>query len=53
MSLDTFLRFIRITDKSKLKELYVLHMSDNMSKESVFAQEVQAAFGDGVKVILA
>ena len=53
MSLNTFLRFLRVTDKSKLKELYVLHMSDNNSKESVFAQEVQAAVGDSVKVILA
>ncbi|MBE6656779.1 MAG: MBL fold metallo-hydrolase [Ruminococcaceae bacterium] len=45
MSLDTFLNFLRQMDRSRLKQIYLLHMSANNSNEKRFVEEVQKLTG--------
>ena len=45
MSLDTFLQFLRQMDRSRLKQIYLLHMSANNSNEKRFVEEVQKLTG--------
>lgn len=45
MSLDTFLEFLRKMDRSRLKQIYLLHMSANNSNEKRFVEEVQKLTG--------
>lgn len=50
MSLETFLEFLRANDISKVKQIYLLHMSDTNGEESRFKREVQALTGVEVYV---
>lgn len=45
MSLDTFLEFLRKMDRSRLKQIYLLHMSANNSDEERFVREVAKLTG--------
>jgi hypothetical protein len=45
MSLDTFLEFLRKMDRSRLKQIYLLHMSANNSDEKRFVEEVAKLTG--------
>lgn len=50
MSLETFLEFLRANDISKVKQIYLLHMSDTNGEEARFKREVQALTGVEVYV---
>lgn len=50
MSLETFLSFLRANDISKVKEIYLLHMSDTNGEEERFKREVQKLTGVEVYV---
>ena len=45
MSLNTFLEFLRKMDRSRLKQIYLLHMSDNNADEARFVSEVAKLTG--------
>ena len=45
MSLDTFLDFLKKMDRSRLKQIYLLHMSANNSDEKRFVEEVAKLTG--------
>lgn len=45
MSLDTFLEFLKKMDRSRLKQIYLLHMSTNNSDEVRFMREVAKLTG--------
>ena len=45
MSLDTFLDFLKQMDRSRLKQIYLLHMSTNNSDEERFVKEVAKLTG--------
>lgn len=45
MSLETFLDFLRAMDRSRLRQIYLLHMSDNNSDEMRFVEEVARLTG--------
>lgn len=53
MSLETFMRFLQSVDKSRLKEVYLLHMSDHNGNESEFSEAVKKIVGDNVEIIVA
>ncbi len=50
MSLETFLDFLRVTDLSRVRQIYLLHLSDNNSDEMAFRQTVQELTGTEVYV---
>ena len=45
MALDTFLDFLKKMDRSRLKQIYLLHMSDNNADEARFVKEVAKLTG--------
>lgn len=45
MSLETFLNFLKKMDRSRLKQIYLLHMSENNSNQSRFVEEVAKLTG--------
>lgn len=45
MSLDTFLDFLRVMDRSALRQIYLLHMSDNNADEDRYVKEVARLTG--------
>lgn len=50
MSLETFLEFLEANDLSQVKQIYLLHLSDNNSDEEAFKKAVQEATGAEVYV---
>lgn len=50
MSLETFLEFLKANDISKVKQIYLLHMSDTNGEEERFKREVQELTGTEVYV---
>lgn len=49
-SIDTVLKFLRGTDRSKLQEVVLLHLSDSNSDEVAFKQAVQRLTGCAVRI---
>ena len=45
MSLETFLDFLKKMDRTRLKQIYLLHMSDNNSNQERFVREVAKLTG--------
>ena len=50
MSIETFIGFIKANDMSKLRQVYLLHLSDNNSDADKFKSEIQALTGAEVYV---
>ena len=50
MSLETLLEALKYADLSKLKKIYVLHLSDSNSDERLIKDEIQKATGVVVEV---
>lgn len=50
MSLDTFLAFLKANDMSRIRQIYLLHLSDNNSDEERFKHEIQLLTGAEVYV---
>lgn len=50
MSLETLLEALKQADLSKLKKIYVLHLSDSNSDEKLIKEEIQKATGVIVEV---
>lgn len=50
MSIETLLEFIKANDTSRLKKIYLLHMSDGNSNEDEFKRRVQEITGVEVEV---
>lgn len=50
MSLETFLDFLRANDLSRVRQIYLLHLSDNNSDETAFRRAVQELTGTEVYV---
>ena len=50
MSLEHFKDFLKANDLSKLKKIYLLHLSDDNSDEGMFKQEIQKL--TGVQVVV-
>lgn len=50
MSIETFIEFIKANDMSRLRQIYLLHMSDNNSNAENFKMEIQALTGAEVYV---
>lgn len=50
MSLDTLLDFFKANDLSNVKQIYLLHLSDNNSRETEFKEAVQCTAGCEVYV---
>lgn len=50
MSLETLLEALKQVDLSKLKKIYVLHLSDSNSDEKLIKEELQKATGVSVEV---
>lgn len=50
MSLETLLEALKVADLSKLKKLYVLHLSDSNSDENLILEAIQKATGVEVEV---
>lgn len=45
MSIDTLLEMLKANDLSKMKQIYLMHLSDNNSRAEVFRRRVQAVAG--------
>lgn len=50
MSIDTFINMLKANDLSNIKQIYLLHLSDNNSREAEFKSKVQAVTGCEVYV---
>ncbi|WP_282926910.1 MBL fold metallo-hydrolase [Helcococcus kunzii] len=50
MSLETLLEALKVADLSKLKKIYVLHLSDSNSDENLILEAIQKATGVEVEV---
>lgn len=50
MSIDTFIDMLKANNLSKVKQIYLLHLSDNNSREAEFKARVQAVAGCEVYV---
>lgn len=50
MSLETLVNFIKASDTSQLKKIYLLHMSDGNSNEDEFKKKIQEITGVEVEV---
>lgn len=50
MSIDTLIDFLKANDLSKLKQIYLLHLSANNSRENDFKRKIQAVCGCEVYV---
>lgn len=50
MSIETLLEFIKVSDTSQLKKIYLLHMSDGNSNADEFKRRVQEITGVEVEV---
>lgn len=50
MGIDTFIDLLKANDLSKVKQIYLLHLSDNNSREAEFKAKVQAVTGCEVYV---
>lgn len=50
MSIDTFIDMLKANDLSNIKQIYLLHLSDNNSRETEFKAKVQAVTGCEVYV---
>jgi phosphoribosyl 1,2-cyclic phosphodiesterase len=45
MSLDNCLKFLEVNKSEKLKEVYLMHLSDRNSNEQMFKRRVQELTG--------
>lgn len=50
MSIETFIDFLKASDTSKVKQIYLLHMSDGNGNEAEFKKRVQEITGTEVYV---
>lgn len=50
MSLEHFKEYLQATDLSKVRQIYLLHLSENNSNSSLFKQEIQKLTGKEVYV---
>lgn len=50
MNLETFKRFIEISDLSRIQEIWLMHLSDRHSDEALFKSEIQKLTGKVVKI---
>ena len=50
LSLETLLEALKVADLSKLKKIYVLHLSDGNSDEKTILQEIQKLTGKSIKI---
>ena len=50
MSIDTLIKTLKANDLSKVKQIYLMHLSDNNSRENEFKKRVQECTGCEVYV---